>query len=249
MPEPAQITKAELGELTSSGTFKDGTKVVVQFNPESLKVSFANQLTPPDNAAGDKDKAKDQNETAGLQFVGKGTTKLAVQLWFDATAPLPKGVLEGNATSTDDVRQLTKRVAYFITPQKSQNPKYANKEVPPAVRFRWGTFQFDGIVESMEESLEYFSPDGRPLRASVSLSLTQQSIQFAFNKDAKPSPPPGRRGAAPGTQPLSQASSGDSVQSLAAGVGRPDDWQAIAAANGIENPRLLTPGLVINLNL
>ena len=28
---------------------------------------------------------------------------------------------------------------------------------------------FDGIAESMEETLDYWSPDGRPLRASVSL--------------------------------------------------------------------------------
>src|SRR5258708_23161539 len=130
MPEPAQITKAELWELTATGTLKDGSKVVVQFNPESLKVSFANQLAPPESAAGDKDKSKDQKETAALQFVGKGTTKLSVQLWFDASAPLPEGALAGNAKTTDDVRRLTKRVAYFITPQKSQNPKYADKEVP-----------------------------------------------------------------------------------------------------------------------
>lgn len=248
MPEPAKITKAELWELTSTGTRKDGSRVVVQFNPESLKVSFANQLSPPDNAAGNSDKSKDQRESAALQFVGKGTTKLAVQLWFDAAAPLPAGALTGGATSTDDVRQLTKQVAYFITPQDSTF-KGKPVKIPPAVSFCWGTFKFDGIVESMEESLEYFSPDGRPLRASVSLSLTQQSIQFAFNEDAQTSPPAGQAGPAPGTQPLTQAASGDSVQSLAASVGRPDDWQAIAAANGIENPRLLTPGLVINLNL
>ena len=244
MPEPAQITKAELWELTSTGTRKDGSRVTVQFNPESLKVSFANQLNPPDNAAGDSDKSKAQGESAALQFVGKGTTKLALQLWFDVTAPLPK-----DAPSTDDVRKLTHRVAYFITPQDSKNSKGAPVKVPPAVSFCWGTFRFDGIVESMEESLEYFSPDGRPLRASVSLSLTQQSIQFAFNDTAQSSPPPGRKGLSPGTQPLSLAVNGDSIQSLAASVGRPDDWQSIASANGIENPRLLTPGVAINLNV
>src|SRR5215471_637347 len=111
MPEPTKIAKAELVELDSTGNAKDGTKVVVQFNPESLKVSFANQLTPPDNAAG-KDKAKDQKDTASMQFVGKGTTKLSVQLWFDATSPVPEG-----SPSADDVRKLTQRVAYFITPQ------------------------------------------------------------------------------------------------------------------------------------
>jgi hypothetical protein len=243
MPEPAQIAKAELWELTPTGTRKGGSRVVVQFNPESLKVSFANQVNPPDNAAGDSDKAKDQKESAALQFVGKGTTKLALQLWFDVTAPLPKDV-----PATDDVRKLTHRVAYFITPQDTTS-KGKPAKVPPAVSFCWGTFRFDGIVESMEESLEYFSPDGRPLRASVSLSLTQQSIQFAFNDAAQSPPPPGAKGLSPGTQPLSLAVNGDTIQSLADGIGRPDDWQNIAAANGIENPRLLTPGVAINLNL
>jgi len=243
MPEPAQITKAELLELDSDGNPITASKVVVQFNPESLKVAFANQIVPPATAAGGGN-AQDQRETAALQFVGKGTTKLGVQLWFDATAPLPEG-----QSPTDDVRKLTQRIAYFITPQKSKNPQYADKNVPPAARFRWGTFQFDGIVESMEEALEFFSSDGRPLRASVSLAMTQQKIQFAFNPDAKPSAPAGQRGPAPGTSPLDQVKSGDSIQSLAASIGRPDDWQKIAAANNIENPRLLTPGLRINLNI
>lgn len=243
MPEPAQITKAELWELDENGTRKPNSRVVVQFNPESLKVSFSNQVTPPDNATGNNTKAKDQRESAALQFVGKGTTKLAVQLWFDVTAPLPEG-----APATDDVRKLTQRVAYFITPVKSKNPKYKDKLVTPAARFCWGTFQFDGIVESMEESLEFFSPDGRPLRASVSLSLTQQTIQFAFNDAAKSPPPPGTSGVSLGTQPLTMPVNGDSVQSLADSAGRPDDWQSIAAANGIENPRLLSAGVAINLN-
>jgi hypothetical protein len=220
----------------------------VQFNPESLKVTFANQVVPPTNSGdtntGASNRAQDQKESASLQFVGKGTTKLAVQLWFDVTAPLPEG-----QPQTEDVRKMTQRVAYFITPKPSDKPQFRDKSVPPATRFRWGTFRFDGIVESRDKSLEFFSADGRPLRAGVSLSITQQSIQFAFNDDAKSLAPPGQRGPAPGTSPLSQAMSGDSVQSLAAGIGRPDDWQKIAAANNIENPRLLTPGLLINLNV
>jgi hypothetical protein len=249
MPEPVEITKAELWELDSTGNLKPDSRVVVQFNPESLKVTFANQVVPPSNNSGDT--SGDQRETAALQFVGKGTTKLAVQLWFDATAPLPEGTLSGGARSTDDVRKLTQRVAYFITPQKSQDPKYSDKDIPPAVRLRWGTFQFDGIVEGMEESLEFFSPEGRPLRASVNLTLTQQKIEFAFNPDAKPAgKKSGRKNASsPGTQPLEQAKSGDSVQSLAAAKGMADDWQKIAEANGIENPRRLSPGQFINFNV
>jgi hypothetical protein len=37
----------------------------------------------------------------------------------------------------------------------------------PAVRFRWGTFRFDGRITALEQELDLFSPDGRPLRAAL----------------------------------------------------------------------------------
>jgi hypothetical protein len=218
--------RAELWELQPDGTPLPGSRVPVQFNPETLKVSFANQV-----------QGGDQNGTSAMQYVGKGTTKLAVQLWFDVTGVLPAGL-----SGATDVRKLTQKVAYFITPKEAKDdPK---KMVPPAVRFLWGTFQFDGIVESLEESLEFFSPDGVPLRAAVSLSLTQQNIQFAFAKGAAPSGPRGLKG--PGTKPLTPSTAGASLQGLTAGAGK--SWQEIASANGIENPRLLPPGQLLDLN-
>jgi hypothetical protein len=39
------------------------------------------------------------------------------------------------------------------------------------------------------------------------------------------------------------------LQSIAAQAGMGDNWQAIASANGIENPRILAPGQLINLNV
>jgi hypothetical protein len=107
-------------------------------------------------------------------------------------------------------------------------------------------------MESLEESLEFFSPDGVPLRASMSLSLAQQSFQFAFNKDFAPSQQPGGAGlpggGAPGTQPLAAASAGTSLQGMTASAGIAADWQGVALANNIENPRILQPGQLINLN-
>ena len=50
-----------------------------------------------------------------MQHVGKGTTKLAVQLWFDITHPTAS---EANA---NDVRELTGKVTYFITPKADEN--------------------------------------------------------------------------------------------------------------------------------
>ncbi|GAB3866161.1 hypothetical protein GCM10028801_38060 [Nocardioides maradonensis] len=47
-----------------------------------------------------------------------------------------------------------------------------------------------------------------------------------------------------GTTPLTLTQSGDTVQSLAARTS--GSWKTVAAANGIDNPRLLPPGTVID---
>ena len=244
MPEQPALAKAELRQLDAdfANEIKPDRKVAVQFNPESLKVTFANQLQTPESPG-------DQRGTPARQFVGAGTTKLALQIWFDVTA------LEDGENTENDVRNLTKKVSYFITPERTDDspPKF----VPPAVRFLWGTFKFDGLMDSLEESLEYFSPDGRPLRASMSFSLSQQKIE-AVQPGASSggqSSPPGAAGgqadptAAAGTKPLTPAPAGASLQSLVDQAGRGTDWQQIAEANGIENPRLLLPGQLIDLNI
>jgi hypothetical protein len=240
MPDVPQLAKAELRELDAA--FKNEINkdkwTKVQFNPDTLKVSFANQIQQPSGSG-------DQRGSQAQQFVGAGTTKLAVQLWFDVTHDLGQELPD-----VIDVRQLTQRVAYFITPigEPKNDPK---KYIPPAVRFMWGTFQFDGIVESMEETLELFSFEGRPLRASVALAISQQKITtFAFNQANEP-PSFTRRNRAPaGTAPQTEAPANSNVQSLAgsdpAAGGR--DWQSVAIANGIENPRLLDPGQLIDMS-
>jgi hypothetical protein len=239
------MVKAQLIELDEN--FKDkpgGKKVEVQFNPETLKVSFSNQLVDSPNAGKSPGgKGGKSGSTASRQFVGQGTTKLSLQLWFDVNAPLPE-----KQKDTADVRELTKEVAYFITPQPGKDAQHM---IPPVVKFLWGSFSFDGIVESLEESLEFFSDQGLPMRANVTLSLSQQKIQaFEGSKVKAAAPPPGAigpGGAPAGTQPLTQAPAGSTLQSLAAAQGN-FNWQAIAAANGIENPRLLSPGQLIDLN-
>jgi hypothetical protein len=231
MPDSLKLEKAELHELDAD--FKNEINAdkncKVQFNPETLKVSFANQVATPAGAG-------DQKGTPARQFVGAGTTKLSLQLWFDVSAPMPT-----DEKVETDVRKLTGKVAYFITPKQE-----GSKFVPPAVRFLWGSFQFDGIMESLEESLEFFSNDGRPLRASVSLNLTQQKItEFTF----RPTSGPGQSASpSPGTRPLTKAKSGDTVPKLADKQGKGDNWQDIAAANNIENPRMLQPGQLLDMN-
>jgi hypothetical protein len=225
MPQPRTLQKAELQAITWEGdqVVELDKKVTVQFNPESLKVAFANQTSGGDQSGG-----------AATQFVAQGTTKLAFDLWFDVTAPQPDGREE------DDVRRLTQDVVYFMRPNEEL------EGAPPGVRFLWGTFLFEGVMDSVNETLEFFSEDGRPLRAGVTVNLSQQEIQFKFGEPLSPglgTTP------SPGSTPQETARAGDSVQDIAAREGRPEDWQDIALANGIENPRQVPAGTPLRTNL
>ena len=100
------------------------------------------------------------------------STRLDLRLAFDIRSPVPAG-----RRAPDDVRRLTEKIAYFATPR----PARGGALVRPAVRLAWGTFQFDGHVDVLEEALEAFSADGRPLRASLALSLGRAQIApYAF---------------------------------------------------------------------
>jgi Contractile injection system tube protein len=235
MPDAMNLAKAELRQLDSTfeNEIEPDTWCTVQFNPESLKVTFNNQLVKPPGAG-------DQRGSAASQFVGSSTTKLTLTLWFDVGSPQPAG------SAVDDVRKLTQQVAFFITPQPA---KGRNKVLlPPAVRFVWGSFKFDGLMDSLEETLDFFSPQGKPLRASLSMTLSQQAIEFAFQDVDDAGAGSSSAQTTPGTTPLAQTSADSTVQGLADAAGAAD-WQSIAAANGIENPRLLAPGTLVDLSL
>lgn len=239
----AALERAELIELNQDLTDvkTGGKRVRVQFNPESLKVSFSSQTSTPARTASDgggQPRTGDQaSGTAGRQYLGAGSTKLSLSLWFDCTAPTEA------LFRVDDVRKLTQEVVYFLVAQPAQRDQ--STFVPPGIRFQWGCFKFDGIVDSLDESLEFFSNEGRPLRAQMSIGLSQQRILIqTFGLLGIPNIP-----GVPGTTPLAQAVQGATLQGIADAAGRGADWQAVAEANGIENPRMIDAGSLINVNL
>jgi hypothetical protein len=193
--------------------------VTVQFNPESLKLARTNR-----SASGD------QRGGSSIQHVGTGTTTLSFDLWFDETG-----------TPGGDVRDDTEKVVFFITPSDSSCRNESgrrNEFVPPGVRFSWGSFLFEGVMESLNEDLEYFSEDGRPLRAKLAIVLKRQESRYEAGQQQGGS----GLGTRAGDNCNRQAREGDSVPDLAG-----DDWPAVAAANGIEDPLALEPGAILDL--
>jgi hypothetical protein len=227
MPGPEQLAKATLQMIqfdksgTASATDNSGKATVafpVQFNPQTLKVTFATQ-----KAGGDQPKG------SGVQFVGRGSTKLSLELWYDTTVEDTAGT-----GVPKDVREKTDEVNKLMRPTKAKPGKDENTFFPPGVRFQWGSFLFEGVMDSMDETLEFFSSTGVPLRASVSLSISRQDMKVERKESTAKEEP--------GTAMLGEAKKG---QPLAKMTRKSNE---VAAANGQENPRAVSPGTLLNMS-
>lgn len=231
-----RLIRAELLEVrwTAAGEVEQvggGKHLKVQFNPASLKVTYTNQVD-----------TKDQSTGSAMQYVGRGTSKLSVELIFDVSG--------ANAENTTDVRKITEKVASFMKTTQEGTGKDTRFKVS-GVRFQWGSFLFDGIIDSMDETLDLWSEDGYPLRSTVALSLSQPGIHFDLQTNPHATPPPASSAGQPpaGTTPLTPAAQGASVQGMVASAGLKADWKAVAQLNGIENPRQLAAGTLVDLNV
>lgn len=194
----------------------------VEGSSEELKVHFnpaALQLTVANKLGPGKSKDK----KGGRQVVSEASAKLALELVFDTTGSL------------ENVCDITLKVAQLM----------GDKGKPaPQVTFSWGAFRFTGIVDSYKETLEFFSADGIPLRATVSLGMTREEAVFergpqgrkaagwsgGESEPAEVRPPPGR-----------------STTDTATQAGAPAAGRALAAQNGEESMRFpQSPSLVMD---
>jgi hypothetical protein len=217
--------------------------VEVQFNPNTLKVTLSNTLRENSRAGSSR----------SAQYVDKSSSSLTVELIFDTTYidAEAEQIYQRRAeeagrrlepvTIGSDVRELTKRIAErFIQPVGSGE----NMEAPSRCLFQWGAFEFLGLVQSFEETLDFFSPEGRPLRATVSLKLSEDRFQFrnpsveqadretptlsaTGNTAGQPEGAGPDAGASQDTSPVQQGSAEEQR-----------NWRDTALYNGVESPRL-----------
>jgi hypothetical protein len=99
----------------------------------------------------------------------------------------------------------------------------------------------------MDETLDYFSEDGVPLRATISLSISRQEIEFLPGEAGQ-----GGGGGAPQSiqlTPLQAAPKGKTLQGMAGLNGNSGDWKSIAEANNIDDPLRLSAGALIDVNV
>lgn len=234
------LERAKLIPVSGNNDTPDLNNAIdVQFNPVSLKVNLANTLKPPQG----------QGSSRATQFVDKSSSSLAVELVFD-TSYIPAGssaeTAQGGGTRNrieqgSDVRQQTRKIA-----EKFMKPVEAGgrMQAPSRVLFQWGAFEFVGIVQSYDETLDFFSPKGRPLRATVALKLNEDRYQFRSNDSdalaAENGPRLSFTGAGRGATP-DDPGAPTPAQGARPVPGSSQDgtgsWRENALFNGVETPR------------
>jgi len=186
----------------------------VHFNPTSLQISISNTLE-------DKGQGKEKK-----QYVTKSSAKLSMDLIYDSTH-------EGT-----DVRLQTGKIAKLMEPAKRDGD---NAAPPSVVLFEWGSFKFQGLVESYKETIDFFAPTGVPLRASINLTLASQDKVFESLS----------QGSDKKFEPLVQnlATSSESLTDVATQAGNPNAARAIATSNGLESIRFPAGAIALSAEI
>src|SRR4029434_10926522 len=96
------------------------------------------------------------------------------------------------------------------------------------------TYKFQGLIESYKETIDFFAPNGVPLRATINLTLSRQEKEFE-NSDTS-SNFDTQQSLAPEAVEVPSGANQDST-SLGAQGGNPKAGRGIAAANGLESMR------------
>lgn len=213
---------------------KGDEEIPVQYNPTELvlekKVQFAEIGIP--------------GLTAPLQqFVRGNAEVLTVELFFDTSDKGMAASATSVATETDKIYSLAR-----IDP---------DGHAPPVVSFRWGPGfpgsnlngnlgdsqkreSFTGIVTSIRQTFTLFSAEGTPLRAKLSLTITEYQTLDDQLTNLNLRSPDRTHGHV--------VQAGDQLWSIAhLYYERPSAWRTIAEANRIEDPRRLVAGRALSV--
>jgi hypothetical protein len=170
-----------------------------------------------------------------FQFVRGNARTITMDLFFD-TYEKETDV----RTFTDQITGWDAGITYSQLPggPKGLMDIDSDLHAPPVCLFVWGSFAFQCIIERVSKRFTMFLPEGIPVRATLNLTLKEyREVDIQVKEIATKSADLTKRRV---------IKEGDSIWSIAASeYGNPEDWRLIAEANGIDNPRLLQPGVEI----
>jgi len=204
--------------------------IEVSFNPNTYSITKSvswNAATSNNPAAGQTERRKN---APALQFGGGQSRSLSLELFFDTT--------EATDEACKDVRTLTNKIVKLTRIVRDLTPQR-----PPVCVVSWGRetppgsdFPFTGVITQLTQRFSLFLPDGRPVRANLTVGFTEY---LDPTKDELENDP---------EFTTRLVKRGDTLSSIAGQVYRdPTMWRVIAEANRLDDPRQIPPGLQLNI--
>lgn len=225
----------QLEKAVFVATHSDGSMDLmdVQFNPTEFSLDKGAQIA---------EIAIPGLDSPLLQFVRGQNEKLSVDLFFDTTEDGTGAGARSVTTLTDQFYSLVKiepeghapPVCAFIW-----NASFPGANLAPAAGNQRRN-HFQCVIESIKQKFTFFSPEGVPLRATLTLSLREyktldeQLAQLNLTS--------------PNRTHSHVTSLGDTLAGIAGRYyRRPGEWRAIADANDMDDPRRLAPGRFLRI--
>jgi predicted Zn-dependent protease len=132
-----------------------------------------------------------------------------------------------------DVREETQKVANLL---KIDSDLHA----PPVLRVSWASLQFRCVLVRVNQKFIKFLEDGRPVRARLAVNFNE------FIDEEREAKEVNRQTA--DFSKVYVVKQGDTVSAIAARMYEDAAlWRAIAVANDIDDPLLLTPGAELTI--
>lgn len=204
--------------------------IEVLFNPNTYSISKSVSWSVATGAGQGASQTDRRKNAPALQFGGGQNRTLSLELFFDTT--------EETADAKKDVRNLTNKIVKLTRIVRDLDPQR-----PPVCVVSWGKetppgsdFPFTGVVSQLTQRFNLFMADGRPVRANLTVALTEY---LDPTKDELENDP---------EFTTRLVKRGDTLSSIAGQVYRdPTNWRIIAEANGLDDARGIAVGVRLNI--
>jgi len=212
---------------------ENNKSIEVMFNPPSLKIASFNQYTDP------KSTSVDKTSISPPQFIRTNPDILTVDLFFDTTrektsvSEKVNPILALAKSPGEETKKTNKTVNGKVEIEEST----VNKK-PPKLTFAWGGFLFPCIIESIDQTYDYFDSQGQALRAMLSIKFRRCELDEQPQQD--PVTTPAKKQAEKPTK-KETVKAGDNLQTFCSDE---KNWRPTAEINNIDNPNVFYTGMM-----
>lgn len=212
MPNPVKLKIQAFEDAECTGTKKGEMDAFI--NPASYQESFSPLYEP----------SKEKNASdATMIFKGMGQSDLSLSFIVDGTGIVPLGSQYSNV---DDYIDKFMAMVYGFK---------GTLHRPYYLLVSWGRLQFTGICSKANVKYTLFTPDGKALRATIDITLTESKDYKTKAKEAAKS--------SPDLTHLKSVRAGDTLPLMTYQIYKdPSHYLKVARANGLSSCWAIKPG-------